>query len=249
MRGGDARSCRGSVSSGRALRIAVTMAGLIVAPARVLPIAACLALVATGHLASCAAAPITREPLPEPAPVASNDRCGMDLRRLFADELALRPAAEPADLHLLVREAVLGPATPPEDVDALATTLAALRPAAGEPIVEDLDEVQGTVRLNLRKWLFIGGNAAELREVLAGAIGHRPDAARFEGCLEAAPAALDAAGGDGAALAAWLEAQREEAWPPVQHSEKYEKNYQPAYRVVFRRHLPPWVTAPPPTTG
>jgi len=201
-------------------------------------------------LAGCAT-PSTPAPAPPTAAAAApaiDPRCGMDLRRLFADELALRPDAAPQDLYLLVREAVLGPQPPPDEAE-VARLLASLQPAANEPIIEDLDEVQGTVRLHLRKWLFIGGNAAELHEVLAGAIGHLPDGRRLEACLEAAPAALEALGGDAEGLAAYLEAKREEAWPAVEHSEKYKKTYQPAYRVVFRRHLPPWVTAPPPTTG
>lgn len=181
-------------------------------------------------------------------PPPADDGCAMDVRRLFADELALRPAAEPADLYLLLHEALLPGDTPRGEVDEAA--FAALEPAAGVPIVEDLDEVRGTVRLNLRKWRFIRGTAAELAEVVTRSAREPPgDRARLAACSEVAPQALQDLGRDGAALAAYLRRRAEEAWPLVEHSEKYKNDYQPAYRVVFRRHLPPWVTAPPPGTG
>lgn len=191
-------------------------------------------------LAACASAP--------PAPVADADRCGMDVRRLLADELARRPLAGPQDLYLLVREAIYGQAPPAGGLAALAAELDAVAPTAEGPIVEDLDEVQGTVRLDLRKWRFVRGTAAELWEVV-DASRVAPDPERLAACLERAPAAWASLGGDGGALEAWLAARREEAWPPVQHSEKYQKTYRPAYRVVLRRQLPSWVTAPPPSTG
>jgi hypothetical protein len=175
----------------------------------------------------------------------------MDVRRLFADELALRPAAQPADLYLLLREALLFP--DPGDAaqgEVDEAEFAALQPVADGPIVEDLDEVRGTVRLNLRKWRFIRGTAPELLEVVAQSAREPPgDRARLAACSRIAPQALADLGRDGAALEAYLRRRAEEAWPLVDHSEKYEKTYQPAYRVVFRRHLPPWVTAPPPGTG
>ncbi|WP_373048113.1 hypothetical protein [Vulgatibacter sp.] len=192
-------------------------------------------------LAACAGAPPTS---PAPAP----DRCGMDVMRLVADEVARRPAAAPADIYLLVREAILGPTATGPDLEAV---LATVEPAAQEPIVEDLDEVQGTVRVNLRKWRFIRGSAAELQVVVERSLASPDEGARerLAACLERAPAAWAAAGGDASVLRSYLDAQRENAWPPVEHSEKYRRDYQPAYRVVLRRHLPPWVTAPPPTTG
>jgi hypothetical protein len=171
----------------------------------------------------------------------------MDVRRLIAEETARRPLSAPQDLYVLVREAILGQPVPAGPA-ALAEALAAVDPSTDEPLVEDLDEVQGTVRLNLRKWRFVRGTAEELWDVVA-ASAVPADPERLAACLAQAPGAWAAQGGDGATLGAWLAARREEAWPPVQHSEKYERNYRPAYRVVLRRHLPPWVTAPPPTTG
>lgn len=194
-------------------------------------------------LAACASAP---EPPPAPVPHVAKSACDMDVRRLLADELALRPAAEPQDLYVLVRGAILG--EPPPRPDLLAAALGELEASAAEPLIEDLDEVQGTVRLNLRKWRFVRGTADELWPVVAASTPI-PDPERLEACLAAAPAALESLGGDGGALEAYLAARREEAWPQVAHSEKYRKNYRPAYRVVLRRHLPPWVTAPPPSTG
>lgn len=181
-------------------------------------------------------------------PAAEAPRCGMDLRRLLADELALRPAAEPVDLYVLLREALLGPAAA-ESEAALAAALADLAPSTDEPLIQDLDEVRGTVRLNLRRWLFIHGTARHLHAVVARSAGLPGDPSRLAACAALAPAALEALGLEGGALERFLRARAEEGWPPAEHSEKYRTLYRPAYRVVLRGQLPAWVTAPPPTTG
>jgi hypothetical protein len=170
------------------------------------------------------------------------------------DELSLRPAAGPEDLYALVREAVLG--EPPSDPATARSRLEAELDAAGpprreEPIVEDLDEVQGTVRVNLRRWRFIRASAEELWPVIeasARAIGPG-DRSRFAACLDRAGAVLAARGADAAVFRAFVAGRATEGLPPVAHGRTYREAYAPSYRVVLRRFLPPWVTAPPPEAG
>jgi hypothetical protein len=225
----------------------------------------CLLLVAPA-LAACAGAPLPAPPparvvvVPEPPPAAAEPLpalppCLMDVERLVAEELRARPLAGDADLYLLLREAILGP-EPIVDPAAARVALGLDLDRAGdrrgaEPIVEDLDEVQGTVRLNLRRWRFVRGSANELWPVVeksARAAG-RGDAARLHGCLGAAAAVLPGLGRDAAAFRAYVDARAAEAFPAVEHAPAYRAAYAPAYRVVLRRFLPPWVTAPPPEAG
>jgi hypothetical protein len=210
-------------------------------------------------LAGCAGAPPARDTAPvapkqeaaAPAPVA----CGMDVRRLVSEELARRPLAGDDDVYAIVRQAVLGSGeSVPDPVRGQALLAKELErvgpPVPGEPIVEDLDETSGTVRLNLRKWKFVRGTAAELWPVVVGSLRELPyEPARMPPCLEGAASALEHLGRDPAPLRARVSELAGRGYPPVPQTPAYVEAYRPQYRVVLRRLLPPWVTAPPPDAG
>lgn len=196
-----------------------------------------LAVVSALALAGCASAPA-------PTPVEPERGCGMDVKRLLGDELERRPRAAPEDLYGLVREAILGDG-PASEAELEAALVRAGTASPEEPIVEELDETTGTLRLNLRKWRFVGGTARELAPVVACSAGPpSPEAeARLSRCLD------EAATVAGPGLARLVGELRGEGLPPVHNSANYVQTYRPAWRVVLRRCLPPWVTAPPPGTG
>jgi hypothetical protein len=219
---------------------------------------------ATGHGAAGNPAPpgpaAPAAPAPAPAPAAAKaapgaDRCGVDLPRLLGDELALRPGAGAADLYRLLHEAILGPgpaALADGAREALARELAAAGPVReGEPIVEDLDERQGTVRVNLRRWKFIRATADELWPILARSVRAlgEGDRERLVACLAAAAPVLASLGRDPAEFRAFVAAREAEGFPAVEPGREFREANGPSYRVVLRRFLPPWVTAPPPEAG
>jgi hypothetical protein len=210
---------------------------------------------APGPAASAAPTP---PPVSAPAGEAASpgsDRCGVDLRRLLGDELALRPGAGAADLYRLVHEAILGPgpATIGDGArEALARELAAAGPPRdGEAIVEDLDERQGTVRVNLRRWRFIRATADELWPILERSVRvlGEGDRDRLAACLAAAAPVLATLGRDAAEFRAFVAAREAEGFPAVAPGAEFREAHGPSYRVVLRRFLPPWVTAPPPEAG
>lgn len=215
-----------------------------------------VAVPASPPLASALAAapgPTATVAVPE-TPAPAPDRCGTDLVRLLDDELSLHPAAAPEDLYRLVHEAILGlPVADPAAARARleAELAAAGPPRADEPIVEDLDERLGTVRVNLRRWRFIRAGAAELWPIVeasARALGEG-DRARLGACLDRAATVLATRGGDADAFRAFVRARAAEGLPPVPPGAAYRAAHAPSYRVVLRRFLPPWVTAPPPEAG
>lgn len=178
----------------------------------------------------------------------------MDVHRLLADEIGQRPLAQDEDLYKIVRQAVLGPEGVPDPVRARAVLAREMDragpPIPGEPFVEDLDETEGTVRLSLRRWKFVRGTADELWPVIlqsTRAMAGDPD--RLVRCLDEAGSVLAALGRDAARFRATVGRLAEEGYPPVPHGAAYLEAYRPAYRVVLRRFLPPWVNAPPPSTG
>lgn len=230
---------------------------------RRLPLVIPVLLVAGGCVRLHAAEPIPSSPplaarglAPVETKERSSDRCGIDLFRLLGDELALRPEAGSADLYRLLHEAVLGPGEALDGVatirDRLAVALdAAGSPRPGEAIVEDLDDRQGTVRLNLRRWRFIRATVDELLPiVLASARAFAEgDHERLAACLDHAGPVLETLGVDAAGFQSFAADRAAEGFPPVPHGAAYREAHDPSYVVVLRRSLPPWVTAPPPEAG
>lgn len=210
------------------------------------------ALLASG----CATPEVVARPIvPPPPPVVPaapsiDPACGSDVARLVAEERARRPASTSADLYKLVHEALLGPAhllTDPDEarrrlVDELA---AAGPPRSDERLAEELDEASGTVRIQLRRWRFAHGTIAELWPVIvaSAAAPSEQARARLPACLRAAAVAAPQD------FPSYVEARAAEGFPAVRHSEAYRAAYAPSYRVVLRRHLPGWVTAPPSNAG
>lgn len=217
---------------------------------RLAPIAALL-------LAACeTTGQLEKRPIIPPAPPVAeappsiDPACGSDVARLVREERARRPASTSADLYKLVHEALLGPAHLLMDPERARARLADELAAAGPPrpderLAEELDEASGTVRIHLRRWRFARGTIAELWPVVTASAAMPSDEARarLPACLRAAaPAAPQD-------FPAYVEAREAEGFPAVRHSEAYRAAYAPSYRVVLRRHLPGWVTAPPPNAG
>ena len=199
---------------------------------------------------SVAPRPRVQVPAPRVVPAAIDPACGSDVAPLVSEERTRRPASTSADLYKLVHEALLGPAhllVEPEQARArLADELAAAGPPrADERLAEELDEASGTMRIHLRRWRFARGTINELWPVVvaSAAVSSADARLRLPACLRAAAAVAPQD------FPGYVQAREAEGFPAVRHSDAYRAAYAPSYRVVLRRHLPGWVTAPPPNAG
>ncbi len=151
------------------------------------------------------------------------------------------------DIYKLIYQAALGSghAAPGRDAAqaALERELISLTPGSSEPLIEPIHPEGEIVRLHLRTLLYQNGSP---RVVLDAFL---QTAEEYQGSLELleeySAQALDWArqgGCDARTLEKFFKKMRGNGFPAVHHSEVYNREYSPAYRVIAARFLPSnWV--------
>lgn len=204
-------------------------------------------LVAGGFYARTSASS-TPDAGPEPATDAG---CDEETTARYAPVVrwhAVRyPDLEVEDLYKLLHQAVAGPAHSIEDPemarqwldrewDGLGDSLKA------EEMFEPLSSDGRLVRVNLRPWRAAGHPPAPVLDAFVQTAGTLPpDTVKIRTELDALAACSDRLS-DGLSLSAsvihaFFSDRAREGYPAIHHSESYEREYRPAYRVVIRSYL------------
>jgi hypothetical protein len=162
---------------------------------------------------------------------------------LCREHLARHPEARAQDLYKLLYQGVMGSEHAVSDPEAaergIVREMDGLEPNALEPLTEPCDPEGVLVRVNLRPYKALGGQASALaRAFVQTARESRPDADRLASLL----ADLGSADLGNPQVQAELRSFRALAerlsYPPMSHSDAYREAYRPAYRVVLSRLLP-----------
>ena len=166
------------------------------------------------------------------------------MRPVVEVQLAQYPEMSAGDWYKLVFQAAMGLEHLGADSAAVYNYLIAewnsIEAGHGEPLVEAIAPDTSMLRLNLRPYKAIGGQADQLFGAMQHTVANtEPDAERLEawwGMLQEealsnrllpSVAELKALGAD----------RKEKGWPAEHHSEVYGTVYQPAYRVLRRVSL------------
>ena len=151
------------------------------------------------------------------------------------------------DLYKLLHQSVAGPAHAIEDPEMARQWLEREWSGLDEPLdTEELYEPLSSdgrlVRVNLRPWRAAGHTPAPVLNAFVQTAGNLPpDTAKIRTELDALAACSDRLS-DGLSLSAseihaFFSDRARDGYPAIHHSESYEREYRPAYRVVFRSYL------------
>lgn len=179
-----------------------------------------------------------------PARDAPVDPEELAFRRVLTGQVARYPRLQAQDVYKLVYQATMGPRHAGLDSAMAARWMdrevATLEPGPDEPVVDTIDANGRLVRVNLRPYLAAGGDRAALvRAFVRTAREVEGSTADLQRQLRYAER-MAAAGGlpvDRAVLRAFVTRMRDAGWPAVEHSEAYEAEYRPAYRVILAELL------------
>ncbi len=205
---------------------------------RAAPAALGLALLATPAGAQTPSAGRTPSAVAvEPAgPYASLDS---GLTRIVRAEIARCPATAPQDLYKLLHQASMGAAHAGLDSAAATNWMADEWPKvgrvrAGERLVDTIAPGGRMVRLNLRPWRAAGGTPAPVVAAFVATAAEVPRPTTFIGYWQSLvrSAARGAVRMDTVALIALAQRKREEQFPAVEHTPRYERACGPHYRVL-----------------
>jgi hypothetical protein len=160
--------------------------------------------------------------------------------RLIDDHLARYPAMQPADVHKLLYQGVLGPehliASPEAFAARLRVEYGAVPPDVVDPLWEPVRPDGALGRVNLRPFKARGGDVERLIAACletAGRTWGKPAGLRaawatfVELCQSGRWAAFPLAG-----VLAMSDRLEAEGFPPIHHSITYRQAYRPAYRLV-----------------
>jgi hypothetical protein len=166
--------------------------------------------------------------------------------------LARYPAMQLEDVYKLAHQACLGSEhAVPDRAHAerwLERELAQLGDGPPEAALDPIAPDGRIVRVHLRPFLAVGGNAAELLDAFvrtANEFRGSPERLRgFWASVEvlAVAGALPFGGADAVAFGRRMAVA---GYPPVHHSAAYQAAHRPAYRVVARAFAPEAVRSPP----
>lgn len=169
----------------------------------------------------------------------------MPIHEVLAWHAGRYPLWQAQDIYKLIHQAALGSehAAPSHEAaqSALEHELIGLTPGHSEPLIEPIHPGGEIVRLHLRTLLHQNRSPlVVLNAFLLTAEGYRGSPALLE---EYTAQAVDWAqhGGSGCdpqALQEFFKRMHEGGYPAVHHSEVYNREYSPAYRVVAIQYLP-----------
>ena len=161
------------------------------------------------------------------------------INELLSAHLGRYPAMQLADVYKLLHQAALGPGHAMDNPAAARKRLDEELEALGEgpnEVLQDVISPDGKLaRIHLRPFLAAGGDAGALHRAFVGTANSYPASpdklAKFCGCLG------DLAGAGGIPYArsdvlAYFDNIARAGYPPVHHSEIFQRAYRPAYRVV-----------------
>jgi len=179
-------------------------------------------------------------------PVAAQEE---GLEQILEAQIARYPRMQPQDLYKLLHQAAMGSEHAVSDREAarqwLFREIETLEsPGPDEPLlepsIEPLSPDGQLVRVNLRPFVRMGGDAAALSEAFVQTSElYTADPATLERYTDQAvtlarEGALPFAAAE---LEALFTRQEQQGYPPVHHSKEYADAYRPAYRVVLRELL------------
>jgi hypothetical protein len=175
-------------------------------------------------------------------PVAAQEE---GLEQILEAQIARYPRMQPQDLYKLLHQAAMGSEHAVSDREAarlwLFREIETLEsPGPEEPLMEPLSPDGQLVRVNLRPFVRMGGDAAVLSEAFVQTSNlYTADPATLERyCDQAVTLAREGALPFAASeLEALFTRQEQQGYPAVHHSEGYADAYRPAYRVVLRELL------------
>jgi len=157
------------------------------------------------------------------------------------------PGLQVEDLYKLLHQSVAGPAHAIEDPEMAGQWLerewsSLANPLDAEELFEPLSSDGHLVRVNLRPWRAAGNSPAPVLDAFVQTAGTLPpDTVNIRTELDALAACSDRLA-DGLSLAAseihtFFRDRAREGYPAIHHSETYEREYRPAYRIVIRSYL------------
>jgi hypothetical protein len=166
-------------------------------------------------------------------------------RNIITNNIARYPRLEARDLYKLVHQAAMGSehavSSPEHAASWLEREVDELVDGPSEPAIDPISPDHLIVRVNLRPFLFAGGDAgALLAAFVRTANEHRGDREaleRYWGYIEKMAGVSDIAF-DVEDLKHFFALMSEDGFPAAHHSVGYETAYHPAYRVVRRDLLP-----------
>lgn len=165
-----------------------------------------------------------------------------DFAEVVAEHLRRYPGLEIQDLYKLAFQAAMGAehAVPSREAARawLEREIAGLVMTSAEPLSDPLSPDGELVRINLRPFIDVGGDADMLLDAFV------QTATDFEGSssrLEEYWSTIESMAASGRLPFGREDLQRfrvemkERGWPALHHSATYDRLYHPAYRVVLRR--------------
>lgn len=162
-----------------------------------------------------------------------------EVRRVILSEVAHHPQMAPADLYKLLHQAAMGSEHGvPDTVSVrlwMERELSTMGEGMGELAIDTIAPGDRVVRVNLRPWVAAGRSTDSLLTAFVRTAAlFAGDTAVLGRYLAIADtlAAQSELPFEAAAWRAQVDGARRDGYPAVHHSDLYEANYRPAYRVV-----------------
>jgi len=159
----------------------------------------------------------------------------MIFETILRDHFARYPAIQVQDVYKLIHQAALGSehaiADPKSAREWMERELAEMGPGPDEPVVDPISGDGEIVRVHLRPFIAGGGDSDALLDAfIRTANEFGGDKSMLESYWKIAMSMHFSH----AEMDAFIEPLRAQDYPAVHHSEAYEREYRPAYRVVLR---------------
>ena len=175
----------------------------------------------------------------------NQDQKPLAIEEVFNSQVAMYPVMDVQDWYKLLHQAAMGNRHLGVDDSLIYAYLLGewerIEASVDEPLIEYISPDSSVVRLNLRPFKASGGAPddvfASMKKTWDSFV---PSETQFEVLL----GELREASRQGMlevpeeTVAKYIEEQRRLRFPAVHHSEEYEANYRPAYRVLERRFIP-----------
>lgn len=164
--------------------------------------------------------------------------------QLIREHIERYPDLLPSDVYKLVYQGTLGPAHLGGDSikisDLLIAELAGINADTATALYENISPSGKYIRLNLKRWKATNRNPEKIvRAIIASSSTTPADSAKFVRRWTAIEKLVvdDQLPLPRAEFFAFSDSVKKAGYPVIHHSAKYIQNYQPAYRVIERRHL------------
>ena len=175
----------------------------------------------------------------------SNNQESLSIEPMLASQAALYPGMEVQDWYKLLHQASMGNRhLGVEDSLIYAYLLGEwdrIEASDEEPLLEFISPDSSMVRLNLRAYKAAGGTPEAVFESMEQTWEtFKPSSSQLVKRLDELRLAADRnkLSFQAEEVVRFIETQKREGFPAIHHSDEYEAQYKPAYRVLDRRFVP-----------